>query len=130
MRKYGEAAAAKGLPLIYHCDGTMWDVLPDVVECGFSAIQPVEPKAMDIVEVKRQYGKHLCLIGNIDLGGCLTMGKPADVEAEVRRRIRELGPGGGYMVGSSNSVTNYVPLENFRAMVEATLKWGKYPIEA
>ena len=130
MRKYGEAAAARGLPLIYHCDGRMWEVLPDVVECGFAAIQPVEPKAMDILEVKRRYGKHLCLIGNINLGGSLVRGTPEQVEAEVRQRIRELAPGGGYMVGSSNSITNYVPLDNFRAMVEATLKWGRYPIQA
>lgn len=130
MRKYGEAAAARGLPLIYHCDGRMWEVLPDVVDCGFCAIQPVEPKAMDIVHVKREYGRHLCLIGNIDLGGCLTRGTPEEVEAQVRQRIRELAPGGGYMVGSSNSVTSYVPLANFRAMVEATRKWGTYPIRA
>jgi len=108
----------------------MWEVLPDVVECGFAAIQPVEPKAMDIVEVKRRYGKHLCLIGNIDLGGSLVRGTPEQVEAEVRQRIRELAPGGGYMVGSSNSITNYVPLDNFRAMIEATFKWGRYPIQA
>lgn len=130
MRKYCAAAAAHDLPVIYHCDGTMWDVLPDVVACGFSAIQPVEPKAMDIVEVKRQYGSHLCLIGNIDLGGCLTRGTPEEVEAQVRRRINQLAPGGGYMVGSSNSVTSYVPLENYRALIEAVFKWGWYPVVA
>lgn len=130
MRKYGEAAAAKGLPLIYHCDGTMWEVLPDVVDMGFSAIQPVEPKAMDIVEVKRQYGNHLCLIGNIDLGGSLVRGTPAEVEAEVRQRITDLAPGGGYMVGSSNSVTSYVPLPNYQAMIDAVFRWGWYPVVA
>ncbi|MCE5240577.1 hypothetical protein LLH23_19125 [bacterium] len=130
MRKYGEAAAAAGLPLIYHCDGTMWEVLPDVVDMGFAAIQPVEPKAMDIVEVKRQYGSHLCLIGNIDLGGALVRGTPADVEAEVRQRLAQLAPGGGYMVGSSNSITSYVPLENYRALIEAVFRWGWYPVVA
>jgi len=130
MRKYVEAAAAKGLPLIYHCDGRIWEILPDLVDMGVAAIQPIEPKAMDIVEVKRQYGRHLCLIGNIDLGGCLTRGTPADVEAEVRLRIAQLAPGGGYMLGSSNSITSYVPLENYKAMIEAVIKWGHYPIVA
>lgn len=130
MRKFGEAADAARLPLIYHCDGTMWEVLPDVVACGFSAIQPIEPKAMDITEVKRQYGDRLCLIGNIDLGGCLTMGTPAEVEEQVRARICELAPGGGYMVGSSNSITSYVPLENYKALIEATFRWGAYPTSA
>jgi uroporphyrinogen decarboxylase len=108
----------------------MWEVLPDVIECGFAAIQPVEPKAMDILEVKRRYGHHLCLIGNVDLGGCLTRGTPAEVETEVRRLLREVAPGGGYMVGSSNSITSYVPLDNYRALLTATRRWGSYPIQA
>ena len=85
---------------------------------------------MDIAEVKRQFGQYLCLIGNIDLGGSLTMGTPEQVHADVRQRIRELAPGGGYMVGSSNSVTSYVPLANYKALIDAVLKWGRYPIVA
>jgi len=130
FRRYGEVAAQKKMPLIYHCDGMIWDVIADLVDCGITALQPIEPKAMDIAEVKRVWGKHLALIGNIDLGGALGRGTPAEVEAEVRLRIRELGPGGGYCVGSSNSIASYVPLENYRAMIEATLRWGRYPIRA
>ncbi len=130
FRKYGEVAASRGLPLIYHNDGKFWEVIPDLVECGISALQPIEPKAMDIVEVKRQWGKHLALIGNIDLGHTLTLGTPEEVEAEVKQRIRELAPGGGYCLGSSNSIATYVPLANYRAMIEATMRWGRYPITA
>jgi uroporphyrinogen decarboxylase len=85
---------------------------------------------MDIVEVKRKWGKHLALIGNIDLGHTLTRGTPQEVEAEVRQRLRELAPGGGYCLGSSNSIASYVPLANYKAMIEATLRWGSYPIRA
>ena len=46
----------------------------------------------------------------------------------MRQHIRDLAPGGGYCVGSSNSVTNYVPLPNFKAMLEATFEYGNYPI--
>jgi uroporphyrinogen decarboxylase len=129
FKRYGEVAASRGLPLIYHCDGLIWEVIPDLVACGISALQPIEPKAMDIVEVKRRWGQHLALIGNIDLGYTLTLGTPQEVEAEVKQRIREVGPGGGYCVGSSNSVAGYVPLANYRAMIEATLRWGAYPIQ-
>jgi uroporphyrinogen decarboxylase len=130
FRKYGEVAARLNVPLIYHNDGRFWEVIPDLVDCGITALQPIEPKAMDIVEVKRQWGQHLALIGNIDLGGALTRGTPAEVEAEVRARLRELAPGGGYCVGSSNSIATYVPLENYRALLEATRRWGAYPIRA
>jgi uroporphyrinogen decarboxylase len=130
FRRYGEAAARRGMPLVYHCDGDIWEILPDLAGCGITALQPIEPKAMDIVELKRKWGKQFALIGNIDLGYTLTRGSPEEVEAEVRQRIRELGPGGGYCVGSSNSIATYVPLANYRAMIAAALKWGKYPIRA
>jgi uroporphyrinogen decarboxylase len=130
FKRYGEVAASRDLPLIYHCDGLIWDIIPDLLDCGITALQPIEPKAMDIVEVKRKWGHHLALIGNIDLGHTLTRGAPQDVEAEVRERIRQVAPGGGYCIGSSNSIASYVPLENYRAMIEATRKWGAYPISA
>lgn len=112
------------LPLIYHSDGRLWDVLDDLIACGANALHPIEPKAMDIVELKQRVRGRLCLIGNIDLGYTLTRGVFSEVEEEVRTRIETLAPGGGYCVGSSNTVTEYVPVQNFRAMVEAARRYG------
>ena len=81
---------------------------------------------MDLVELKRTHGDRLSLIGNIDLIYTLTRGTPQEVAQEVRDRLRVLAPGGGYAVGSANSVTDYVPVENFRAMINATLEYGRY----
>jgi uroporphyrinogen decarboxylase len=119
----------RNLPRIYHSDGRLDAVLDDLVGCGFNALHPIEPKAMDIAELKKKVGGKMCLIGNIDLGYTLTLGSPREVDAEVRERIRTVGPGGGYCVGSSNSVTAYVPLENFNAMREAAFKYGSYPLQ-
>jgi uroporphyrinogen decarboxylase len=83
---------------------------------------------MDINELKREYGARISLIGNIDLGYTLTLGTPEEVWEEVRQRIRDLAPGGGYAVASSNSVPEYVPFANFMAMREATFEYGRYPI--
>jgi len=127
-RRIGEAAARHKKPLLFHSDGDLRPILKDLIDCGIQAIQPIEPKAMDIAELKRDYAGRLCLVGNIDLGSTLTMGTPEDVRAEVRQRILAIGPGGGYCVGSSNSVTNYVPLANFIAMLEATFDHGCYPL--
>jgi len=127
-KKIGEVLAAAGLPFIFHSDGTLWDVLDDLADCGITAIHPIEPQAMDIVEVKRRYGDRFCVFGNIDLDSTLTLGTVEDVEAQVKQRIRELGPGGGYGLAASNSVPDYVKPENYRAMVEATMKYGRYPI--
>lgn len=116
------------LPFLFHSDGRLWEVMDDLVEIGFNALHPIEPKAMDIKEVKAKYGDKLCLCGNIDLAYTLTLGTPEEVRTEVRQRIKDVAPGGGYCLGSSNSVTNYVPIENYRAMIEAALEYGKYPI--
>jgi uroporphyrinogen decarboxylase len=128
LSEMGTLCRVHDLPFVIHSDGNLWKVLPDLVACGLNAIHPVEPKAMDSAVLKREYGDRLCLLGNIEIGETLTLGSPQDVEAEVKDRIRALAPGGGYAVGSSNTVAHYVKLENFRAMVRATRAHGRYPI--
>ena len=128
-KKIGDVCRDRGLGNIFHSDGDCTEVLGDLVECGFHAFNPIQPKCMDIVEVKKEWGDKLCLIGNLNLDSTLTLGSPEDVRAEVYERIRTIGPGGGYMVASSNSVTDFVPLENMKAMIDATFEFGRYPIE-
>jgi uroporphyrinogen decarboxylase len=128
-RKISDIVHGADLPFLFHSDGNLNPILDDLVDIGINGLQPVEPKAMDIRLLKDKYSGRLCLIGNIDLGYTLTLGSPDEVRHEVRERIQNVGPGGGYCVGSSNTVTNYVPLENFKAMVEATFLYGQYPIQ-
>lgn len=127
-RRIGETLESAGVPFIFHSDGNLLAVLGDLAECGVKAIHPIEPQAMNIVEVKKRFGDRFCIFGNIDLEYTLTRGSTSEVEAQVRKRIRELAPGGGYGLAASNSVPNYVKPENYRAMVEAAKRYGKYPI--
>jgi uroporphyrinogen decarboxylase len=53
----------------------------------------------------------------------LAGGTEDDVRAYVRRVLDECGPGGGYVLGSGNSVANYVPVRNFVAMVQEGHRW-------
>lgn len=129
-RELADLCRAHDLLFVFHSDGNLWSVMDDLLDIGIHALHPIEPKAMDIVEVKRRYAGRLCVMGNIDLGYTLTRGTPAEVEQEVRERIRTLAPGGGYCLSSSNSITEYVPLANYRAMIAATLRYGIYPIRA
>ena len=117
-------------PCLFHSDGKLYEVIDDLIDCGFCALHPIEPKAMDINYVKKTWGRKICIIGNIDLAYTLTLGTPQEVETEVRQRIHDLAPGGGYCVSSSNSVPEYVPLANYNAMREAVLRYGTYPISA
>jgi len=129
MKKIGELCRKYNVPFIYHSDGKLWDVMEDLLDCGIHALHPIEPQAMDIREVKRRYGDRLCLIGNVDLEYTLTRGTPEDVRKEVLALLRDVAPGGGYCLGSANTVTNYVKPENYRTMVETVLEFGWYPIQ-
>jgi len=123
-------AHAAGFPFIMHSDGRLWQVLDDLIALGVNALHPIEPKAMDIYDLKRRYGKKIAIFGNVDLGYALTegTGTPEAIRAEVRQQIRELAPGGGYGLSSGAGLTRYVELENFLAMREALLEYGTYPI--
>lgn len=129
-KEMGRICREKGLPYILHSDGKLDKIMDDILDCGFNAIHPIEPKAMDIRKLKRESGDRLCLIGNLDLGGVLTMGTPEEVREATRKLIRDVGPGGGYCVGSSNSITEYVPLANFNSMREAAFEYGRYPLSS
>jgi uroporphyrinogen decarboxylase len=91
-------------------------------------LHPIEPKCMDIVAVKKEFGDRIALMGNVYLGYTLTRGTPAEVRAEVKFLIQNVAPGGGYLLSSANSITNYVPLENYQALLDATREYGRYPI--
>lgn len=127
-KRIGDVVRAKALPYLFHSDGRIYDVIDDLLECGFCALHPCEPASMDIELLKRRYAGRLCLCGNIDLDSTLTMGTPAEVDEEVKLRIRTVAPGGGYCCGASNSVPEYVPYDNYIAMIEAVERYGAYPI--
>lgn len=125
----GDVCKDKGLGYIFHSDGDNTEIMEDLVEAGYHGFNPIQPNCMDIEEVKKKWGKKLCLIGNINLDSTLTLGTPQDVRAEVYERIRTIGPGGGYMVCSSNSIPDYVPLGNMKAMFSAAKEFGTYPLQ-
>jgi uroporphyrinogen decarboxylase len=98
------------------------------VDLGIAGLHPLEKGAMDIRAVKRAYGDRICVLGNVDLN-ILGMGTPGDVDDEVRGLIRDVGPGGGYIVTSGNSLAGYLRPENVLALSEAARKYGQYPLE-
>jgi len=128
IKRLGDLCRHNGLLFFYHSDGNIEPLIPDLISAGVQVLHPIEPKAMDIKVLKKRYGKNLSFMGNIDLGYTLTRGTPFEVQEEVKSRIRDIAPGGGYILGSSNSITNYVPLDNYRALIETRNKYGRYPI--
>ena len=125
MKKIGGLAKENNLIYIYHSDGCLWEVMEDLLDCGINGLQPIEPKAMNLKEIKERYGKRICLLGNVNLDR-LARGTPEEVREMVKQCIEIGSPGGGYCIGSSSSIAEYVPLENYRALLQASFEFGNY----
>jgi len=127
-KRYVQKVHAKGLPILLHSCGNIHPLFEDLVEIGFDVLHPFEANSVDIFEAKRKIGSRICLAGNLDLSYMLTRASSEEIIEDVKNHIRRLAPGGGYCLGSSNSIPNYVPLNNFIAMNRACIEFGKYPI--
>ena len=128
-KKIGDICRGKGIFYVCHSDGKMTDVIDELISLGFNGIHPIQPNVMDIYTLKKKYKKKLCLLGNVNLEFPLATGTPDDVRNEVKNLLKDLAPGGGYLLSSSNSITSYVPTENFKAMIKAVFEFGRYPIK-
>ncbi|WP_457554178.1 uroporphyrinogen decarboxylase family protein [Desulfobacula sp.] len=116
------------IPWAYHSDGDLTKIFDDLLSLGMNAINPIEPPTMDIEKIKEEYGGKVALWGNIDLIHTLPYGTIEEVEAEVKERINKIGKGGGFILGTANSITDFCKVENVMAMSHAVKKYGQYPI--
>jgi uroporphyrinogen decarboxylase len=106
------------LKVAYHTDGSIYQIIPDLIEIGVDVLNPIQPQSMDPVRLKREYGDRLCFWGTIDIQQTLPYGTPDEVRAEVRDRLHTVGAGGGLIIGPTHNVQLDTPMENFRTMVE------------
>jgi uroporphyrinogen decarboxylase len=122
-------AAKPDIILAYHTCGSVLPFIDELVEIGMEVLNPIQVTArgMDPGKLKETYGGRLAFCGGIDQRQVLPTGKPADVEAEVRRRISEMGQGGGYVLAPTHDIQSDTPVENVLAVFEATKRWGVYP---
>ncbi|MHB1294355.1 MAG: uroporphyrinogen decarboxylase family protein [Anaerolineae bacterium] len=127
LPRFQRVAKKVTLPWIIHSDGNILPYVPDLLDLGIAGLHPNEKGAIDIVAMKRDYGKRVCLLGNVDLN-LLGMATPQEVDAEVRQLIHDVAPGGGYILTSGNSLAGYLLPDNVHALSQAVLRYGKYPI--
>ncbi len=117
----------RGGKVILHTDGQITPLLDFIVGCGFDGLHCLEPAAgVDPAAVKKKVVDRLCLFGNIDTH-LLSIGTQSQVEAAVKSVIKAAAPGGGFIVSPENMLHTIRP-ESLKWMVEATHKFGQYPI--
>jgi uroporphyrinogen decarboxylase len=117
--------------LFCHSCGNIYKLLGDLADVGVDLINPVQVSAGemgDTARLKREFGKRLSFCGAIDTQQVLPRGTPDDVRREVRRRIKDLAPGGGYVAAAVHCIQPDVPPENIVAMCEEVAAAGRYPL--
>jgi len=115
--------------IFYHCCGAVAPLIPDLIESGIDILNPVQVSAagMDTRELKRLHGQDITFYGGgVDTQRVLPFGTRAEIRDEVRRRIDDLAPGGGFVFNTVHNVQADVPPENFVAMWEALQEFGTY----
>ena len=117
-------AHQKGIKAYYHSCGDIRPMIPDLMEMGLDALNPLEVKAgMDPIWLKQQYGDKLVLHGGINAA---LWDKPEQIKAEMERVVPALKENGGYIFSSDHSVPSTVSLEDFRRIIELAKELGRY----
>jgi uroporphyrinogen decarboxylase len=120
-----ELSHAAGRPYLLHACGKLTDIIDDLIDdVKIDAKHSFEDTIEDVRAVKGTYGRRTAMIGGVDVDFLCRRN-----EKTIRQRVREtLGvclPGGGYCLGTGNSVANYIPLENYLAMVDEGMLYGR-----
>jgi uroporphyrinogen decarboxylase len=118
--------------VFFHSCGNVYPLIGDLIEIGVDVLNPVQVSAGemgDTARLKREFGKNITFCGGIDTGWVLPHGSTEDVRAEVRRRICDLGPGGGYILAAVHCIQPDVPPENVLAMFDEARIAGQYPLK-
>jgi uroporphyrinogen decarboxylase len=110
----------RGLPVLMHSDGQIQQILPDLLEIGLTALNPVQPEVLDHAWLRQNYGGRLAFYGGISTQTVLPQGTPEEVSAAVAACVRELAPDGtGLLLAPSHRMMTDIPLENVEALIGA-----------
>jgi uroporphyrinogen decarboxylase len=124
-RKLVETVHRHGKPIILHACGNLNEVMEDIIACGWDAKHSFEDAIEPVWEVKRRYGNRIALLGGFDMDKIFRMSEP-EVRAHTRFLIETCASGGGWTLGTGNSVANYLPVQNFLAMLEEGYLEGNF----
>jgi uroporphyrinogen decarboxylase len=105
--------------IAYHSDGYIIPIISELIEIGIDILNPIQPRSMNPVEIKKKFGDKLCLWGTIDEQNTLPFATPEIVRNEVAERIRTVGRDGGLILSPTHNIQLDTPIENFLAMIEA-----------
>jgi len=126
---YGEivkVAHKHGKPYILHSCGNLKVLMRDIIDyVNIDGKHSYEDVIMPVTEAKRTCGDRIAIVGGVDVDKLARCPLGEFVQC-VKNILRQCCPGGGYALGSGNSITNYTRVENHLAMLELGVRYGRY----
>jgi len=123
-KRMAELSHQAGRPYLLHACGNLRAIMEDLIEdVHIDALHSFEDTIVSVISMKETYGDRIALLGGIDVDFICRASEP-----EIRQRVQDTldrcMPGGGYCLGTGNSVTNYIPLDNYLAMLDQGRRWS------
>lgn len=112
-------ARSAGRTTFLHSCGNVSEVVPDLIELGLDILHPIQPEAMDIIELKRKFGAALTFCGGLGTQDLLVNASPREIRQAVCQLQQTMGCGGGYILEPGITVQADIPLANILAVIEA-----------
>lgn len=113
-----------GMVTFSHCCGCITGIIPDLIEIGLDCLQSIQPEAMNPYELKRRWGDKMTFFGGVGSQRLLPFGTPDEIRSEIRKLCREMGQGGGYILGLAKAFQPETPALNAAAAIEEFLGQG------
>ena len=116
---------------LHTCGATYW-ILSDLADVGVDVVHPLQPTAAgndDPEKIKKDFGNEFVFYSNIANTTILPHGTPEEVTQEVKKKIKHLAPGGGYILSGGHNIQADVPPENVVALFNTAFEYGMYPIK-
>lgn len=132
LTKICDTAHKGGIKVILHCCGDNYLIFEDIINAGVDALHPIEPTTAnpeyDIFKLNKKYGDKICFVGNVSPQDLYDK-DPEYIKNYTKKLLKEVAPGGGFILSSGHSINPAIKLENFLAMYDILKQYGKYPIK-
>ena len=121
-----ERVRAAGMVVGMHSCGDNTELMSDFVDIGLQIFHPLQPEAMDIAHIKKEFGKDLTFRGGLSTQRAIPFGTPQEARQEIRDSVRVLSQGGGYLMETAKPLRPETPIENVIAVMEEMTKLVNY----
>jgi uroporphyrinogen decarboxylase len=120
-RAMADAAHAVGRPFILHSCGNLERVYDDIADCGVDAKHSFEDVILPVGEFKRQYGDRMTPLGGLDVDFICRASRD-EIRRYTTKHVEDCWSDGYWALGTGNSLTNYMPVENYITVLETGLE--------